>query len=254
MTDSAGLRAGYFAAAAAVRPTLNALMSKEWQGREHLPEGGFILCVNHLSNLDPLAVGHMVYSLGHLPHFLAKSELFQLPLLGGLLTKMRHIPVDRARGGNESLLAADHALATGGAIIIYPEATLTTDPDLWPMKAKTGAARLALKTGVPVIPVAQWGIHEVMPHSAKTPQPWPRRTSRIRIGAPVPLEDLRDSALTRDVLDAASERIMSAITGELEILRGEPAPEGRWNPRTAQREPPSRGQHPGASHPERETP
>ncbi|MGM7670006.1 lysophospholipid acyltransferase family protein [Microbacterium sp. A93] len=254
MTESAGLRAGYFAAAAAVRPTLNAIMSKEWQGREHLPEGGFILCANHLSNLDPLAVGHMVYSLGYLPHFLAKAELFQLPVLGGMLTRMRHIPVDRARGGNESLLAADEALASGGAIIIYPEATLTTDPDLWPMKAKTGAARLALRTGVPVIPVAQWGIHEVMPKPAKAPKPWPRRTGRIRIGAPVPLEDLRGSALTRDVLDAASERIMSVITGELEVLRGEPAPEGRWNPRTARREPILGRQDPGGSSPERGTP
>ncbi|MEV4902180.1 lysophospholipid acyltransferase family protein [Citricoccus sp. NPDC055426] len=253
MTESAGLRAGYFAAAAAVRPTLNAIMSKEWQGREHLPEDGFILCANHLSNLDPLALGHMVYSLGYLPYFLAKAELFQLPVVGGLLTRMRQIPVDRARGGNESLLTANQVLADGGAIIIYPESTLTTDPDLWPMKAKTGAARLALETGVPVIPVAQWGIHEVMPRPARAPKPWPRRTGRIRIGAPVPLEDLRDSPLTRDVLDSASERIMSAITGELEVLRGEPAPSGRWNPRTARREPTPGRPGPGGALPDRGT-
>lgn len=249
MTESAGLRAGYFAAASAVRPTLNAIMAKEWQGTGNLPEGGFILCANHVSNLDPLAVGHMVYAQGHLPYFLAKAELFQLPVVGNLLTRMRQIPVDRARGGNESLLAANQVLADGGAIIIYPEATLTTDPDLWPMKAKTGAARLALKTGVPIIPLAQWGIQEVMPRPAKAPKPWPRRTGRIRIGAPVPLEDLRASTLTRDVLDTASERIMSAITAELEALRGEPAPAGRWNPRTARREsesgrPGSEGQTP----------
>lgn len=254
MTESAGLRAGYFTAAAAVRPTLNALMARQWQGLENLPEHGFILCANHLSNLDPLAVGHMVYAQGHLPYFLAKSELFQLPVVGGLLTRMRQIPVDRARGGNESLLAANQVLADGGGIIIYPEATLTSDPDLWPMKAKTGAARLALKTGVPVIPAAQWGIHEVMPGPAKAPRPWPRRTARIRLGTPVPLEDLRASALTRDVLDAASERIMSAITGELEVLRGEPAPEGRWNPRTARREPIAGRPDPGGARPERGTP
>lgn len=253
MTESAGLRAGYVAAAAAVRPTLNAIMAKQWQGTENLPESGFILCANHVSNLDPLAVGHMVYAQGHLPYFLAKAELFQLPVVGGLLTRMRQIPVDRARGGNESLLTANEVLADGGAIIIYPEATLTTDPDLWPMKAKTGAARLALKTGVPVIPLAQWGIHEVMPRPAKTPRPWPRRTARIRIGSPVPLEDLRASALTRDVLDAASERIMSAITGELEVLRGEPAPQGRWNPRTARREPAGGGQEPDSTGPGRGT-
>jgi 1-acyl-sn-glycerol-3-phosphate acyltransferase len=211
-------------------------MAKEWQGTENIPDSGFIVCANHVSNLDPLAMGHFVYNQGHLPHFLAKSELFQLPVVGGLLSAMRQIPVDRARGGNESLLAADAVLAQGGAIIIYPEGTLTSDPQMWPMKAKTGAARLALKTGVPVIPVAQWGIHEVMPKTARVPSVRPRRTATIRVGRPVALEDLRGSALTRSVLETASERIMTAITAELEVLRGEEAPEGRWNPRTGQRE------------------
>jgi 1-acyl-sn-glycerol-3-phosphate acyltransferase len=236
VTASTGLRAGYFAAAALVRPVLNALMAKEWQGTGSLPDSGFILCANHVSNLDPLALGHMVYNQGHLPHFLAKAELFQAPVVGGLITRMRQIPVDRTRGGNESLVAADRVLAEGGAIIIYPEGTLTSDPDLWPMKAKTGAARLALKTGAPVIPVAQWGIQDVLPKTAKAPRPMPRATARIRIGAPVPLGDLDGAALTRSVLDTASERIMSAISRELEVLRSEPAPEGRWNPRTGQRE------------------
>jgi 1-acyl-sn-glycerol-3-phosphate acyltransferase len=236
LTAPAGLRAGYLAASLLVRPVLNAVMAKEWQGTENVPDSGFIVCANHVSNLDPLAMGHLVYKQGHLPHFLAKSELFQLPVVGGMLSAMRQIPVDRARGGNESLLAADAVLDQGGAIIIYPEGTLTSDPQMWPMKAKTGAARLALKTGVPVIPVAQWGIHEVLPKTARVPSVRPRRTGRIRIGRPVALEDLRDSALTRSVLETASERIMAAITAELEVLRGETAPEGRWNPRTGQRE------------------
>jgi len=236
VTASTGLRAGYLAASFLVRPVLNALMAKDWEGTEHLPDTGFIVCANHVSNLDPLAMGHFVYNQGHLPHFLAKAELFQIPVVGGLLGAMRQIPVDRSRGGNDSLVAADAVLAEGGAIIIYPEGTLTSDPGLWPMKAKTGAARLALKTGVPVVPVAQWGIQDVLPRTAKVPSVRPRRTARIRVGAPVSLEDLRGSALTRSVLDTASERIMSAITAELEVLRGEPAPAGRWNPRTGQRE------------------
>ena len=236
MNAPAGLRAGYLAASLLVRPVLNAVMAKEWQGTENIPDSGFIVCANHVSNLDPLALGHFVYKQGHLPHFLAKSELFQLPVVGGLLSAMRQIPVDRARGGNESLLAADAVLGQGGAIIIYPEGTLTSDPAMWPMKAKTGAARLALKTGVPVIPVAQWGIHEVMPKTAKVPSVRPRRTGRIRVGGPVPLDDLRGAGLTRSVLETGSERIMAAITAELEVLRAEEAPEGRWNPRTGQRE------------------
>lgn len=159
---------------------MNLLTAKDWSGLEHIPDTGFILVANHISELDPPALAHMVYNQGHLPHVLAKAELFRIPVVGKMLHGMHHIPVERIRGGGASLEAAERVLAEGGAILIYPEGTITQDPQLWPMKAKTGAARLALKTGAPVIPVGQWGIQEMFPVMAATPGSGPGRTRASR--------------------------------------------------------------------------
>lgn len=229
------LRAGFLAAASVVRPTMNALTAKDWIGLEHIPDSGFILVANHISELDPPALAHMVYNQGHLPHVLAKAELFQIPVVGKLLHGMHHIPVERTRGGGASLEAAERVLAEGGAILIYPEGTITQDPLLWPMRAKTGAARLALKTGVPVIPAGQWGIQEMFPRHSRYPRVWPRKNSRIKVGPPVALDDLRSVPHTRTVLEEATERIMSAITTQIEDLRGETMQVGRFDPRTQTR-------------------
>lgn len=190
---------------------------------------------NHISELDPLALAHMVYNQGHLPHVLAKAELFQIPVVGKMLEGMRHIPVERTRGGGASLEAAERVLADGGAILIYPEGTITQDPQLWPMRAKTGAARLALKTGAPVIPAGQWGIQEMFPRRSRYPRVWPRKTARIKVGPEVDLADLREVPHTRAVLDEATERIMSAITAQVEDLRGVTMQVGRFDPRTQTR-------------------
>lgn len=229
------LRAGFLAAASVVRPTMNALTAKDWIGLEHIPDSGFILVANHISELDPLALAHMVYNQGHLPHVLAKAELFQIPVVGKMLEGMRHIPVERTRGGGASLEAAELVLADGGAILIYPEGTITQDPQLWPMRAKTGAARLALKTGAPVIPAGQWGIQEMFPRRSRYPRVWPRKTARIKVGPEVDLADLREVPHTRAVLDEATERIMSAITAQVEDLRGVTMQVGRFDPRTQTR-------------------
>lgn len=229
------LRAGFLAAASVVRPTMNALTAKDWIGLEHIPDSGFILVANHISELDPLALAHMVYNQGHLPHVLAKAELFQIPVVGKMLEGMRHIPVERTRGGGASLEAAERVLADGGAILIYPEGTITQDPQLWPMRAKTGAARLALKTGAPVIPAGQWGIQEMFPRRSRYPRVWPRKTARIKVGPEVDLADLREVPHTRAVLDEATERIMSAITAQVEDLRGVTMQVGRFDPRTQTR-------------------
>ena len=229
------LRAGFLAAASVVRPTMNALTAKDWIGLEHIPDSGFILVANHISELDPLALAHMVYNQGPLPHVLAKAELFQIPVVGKMLEGMRHIPVERTRGGGASLEAAELVLADGGAILIYPEGTITQDPQLWPMRAKTGAARLALKTGAPVIPAGQWGIQEMFPRRSRYPRVWPRKTARIKVGPEVDLADLREVPHTRAVLDEATERIMSAITAQVEDLRGVTMQVGRFDPRTQTR-------------------
>ena len=133
--------------------------------------------------------------------------------------------------------AARQALASGRVIVVYPEGTVTRDPEGWPMTARTGAVRLALQTGAPLVPVGQWGIQELLPYGGRAPRPFPRKTARIRIGAPVDLDDLRGAPMTASGLRAGTERMMDAITAIVADLRGEPAPAGRWDPRTGRREP-----------------
>ena len=161
---SRAARAGYVIPAAIVRPALRGLVRQVWEGTENLPETGAILAVNHISELDPLSVAHMVYNQGLLPTFLAKAELWKVPVLKQVLEATRMIPVERTRDGGRSLDAAREAVATGRAIIVYPEGTVTRDPDGWPMAAQSGAVRLALQTGAPLIPIGQWGIQELLPY------------------------------------------------------------------------------------------
>ena len=140
------------------------------------------------------------------------------------------IPVERTRDGGRSLAAAREAVATGRAIIVYPEGTVTRDPDGWPMAGRNGAVRLALQTGAPLIPVGQWGIQELLPYGGRSLRVLPRKTARIRVGAPVDLADLRDRPVTAATLREGTGRMMAAITDLVAELRGEPAPEGRWDP------------------------
>jgi len=125
------------------------------------------------------------------------------------------------------------AVQEGKLVIVYPEGTLTRDPDLWPMVGKTGAARIALSAGVPVVPVANWGTHEILYPYAKKPDLLPRKLIRIKVGDPVDLDDLRGQEVTPEVLHRATERIMADITGLLEDLRGEKAPAERFDPKSA---------------------
>ena len=222
-----------------VRPVMNALMAKEWHGQEKLPRGtGMIVCPNHVTEIDPVVVGHFLYNQGIMPHFLAKASLFSVPVIGSILRTIEQVPVERSSAGaNRSLEAARKALADGGGIIIYPEGTLTRDPDMWPMKGRTGAARLALQTGAPVVPIAQWGAHEVFPPYAKRFYLVPRKRSRVLVGEPVDLSEFRDAPLTRTTLDAATDRILDAITDLLAELRGEQPHAERWDPAQKQQKP-----------------
>jgi 1-acyl-sn-glycerol-3-phosphate acyltransferase len=101
------------------------------------------------------------------------------------------------------------------------------------MTGKTGAARIALASGVPVIPVAQWGAHRILAPYAKRPHLFPRRTISMTAGTPTDLDDLRELPLTPEVLKQATDRIMDDVTRLLEEIRGEKAPAERFDPRTA---------------------
>lgn len=204
---------------------------RAWVGGENLPhEGGFVVALNHISHLDPLTAAHFVYDHGRKPRFLAKSGLFDNAALGIFLRGAGQIPVKReTRDAVGAYAAAVDAVRAGKCIVIYPEATITRDPDLWPMKGKTGAARIALETGCPVIPIGQWGAQELLAPYAKKPHLIGRKKIVMRVGKPVELTDLRALPLTAAVVAEAAERILAAITHELEIVRGEQAPAERYD-------------------------
>jgi 1-acyl-sn-glycerol-3-phosphate acyltransferase len=208
---------------------------RRWHGRENIPKtGGVLVVVNHVSYLDPVTFAYFVNSTGRVPKFLAKAELFEHRYLGRVFKGTDQIPVRRgATTAAGSVRAASDAVRKGGCVVVYPEATLTRDPGLWPMVGKTGAARIALETGVPVIPCAQWGAHRILPPYARKPRILPRQTVYARAGSPVDLSDLRGREQTPEVLAEATDRIMAAITAELETIRGERAPAERFDPRKA---------------------
>jgi len=127
---------------------------------------------------------------------------------------------------------AVQAVRAGKCLVVYPEGTITRDPDLWPMVGKSGAARIALATGAPVVPVGQWGAQEVLAPYAKKPDLFPRKLITMKVGDPVDLTDLHGDHESAAV-NQATGRIMAAVTKLVEDVRGGSAPAERFNPRTA---------------------
>jgi 1-acyl-sn-glycerol-3-phosphate acyltransferase len=205
----------------------------DWTDGLKIPaSGGCVLVMNHLSHIDPLTAAVFTHDHGRLPRYLAKSGLFRNRFLGHFLRSAGQIPVERASASAAGAYAAAvEAVRAGECIVIYPEGTITRDPDLWPMTGKSGAARIALETGCPVIPVGQWGAQDLLAPYARRPDLFPRKVVRIRVGDPVDLGDLADRRRTASVLAEATERIMDAITSIVEELRGETAPAERFDMR-----------------------
>lgn len=231
--------------ASVVVPTLRPWLRETWGGIEHVPaRGGAVVAANHLSYSDPLVLGRfLVEGAGRFPRYLGKAEIFAVPVFGRLIRTAGQIPVQRGSArAIDSLDAAREAVRSGELVAVLPEGTVTRDPALWPMAGKTGAARIALSTGCPLVPVAMWGPELIMP---------PRRHADPRVllralrpghavsvvaGAPVPLDDLQGQPLSAEVLTEATARTMTAITELVAQLRGETAPtELMDNPRVVSR-------------------
>jgi 1-acyl-sn-glycerol-3-phosphate acyltransferase len=222
-------------AVAIVKPCLLLFTRRRWVDGDRLPEhGGCVVVGNHISYVDPLTFAHLLYDYGRLPRYLAKNEVFGLPVVRTILRSAGQIPVQRMTADASSAFgAAVTAVEAGECVVVYPEGTITRDPGLWPMRGKTGAARIALSTGAPVVPVAQWGAHHVLPPYAKRPRLLPRHTVAMKVGGPVDLDDLRGRPQTPEVLREATERIMDALTTLLADLRHETPPAERFDPKVA---------------------
>jgi 1-acyl-sn-glycerol-3-phosphate acyltransferase len=208
-----------------------AMVRYEWRGAENLPKsGGFIAATNHATELDALTFAHYLFDHGYEPRILAKRSLFTTPVVGSIVRATRMIPVDRgSAAAARSLEAARDELGDGACVAIFPEGTITRDPDLWPMEAKTGLARIALATQLPVVPIAQWGAHEILGRYGRLLKPFPRKRVQMIAGPPVDLSDLYDRPLDALVLRETMNRVMDAITALLSELRDEPAPAARFD-------------------------
>ncbi|WP_170313723.1 lysophospholipid acyltransferase family protein [Phytoactinopolyspora halophila] len=219
-----------------LRPILQVITRRHWVGADRVPpEGtGVVIVANHISHLDPITFAHFLWDNGRATRYLAKDTLFRIPVIGKIIKSCGQIPVyrethDAARAYRDAV----KAVREGECVVIYPEGTITRDPQLWPMTGKTGAARVALETGCQVLPVAQWGVQTILPPYSKRPRLWPRKAVHVRVGAPVDLGDLLGRPVTTESMRQATDRIMAAVTAELEIIRGETAPELRFDPRRA---------------------
>jgi len=190
------------------------------EGLGNIPkEGPAIVASNHISYLDGLSVAYGVHRAGRRPRFLTKSSLFKVPAIGAALKGLGQIPVERGtRAAPVSLDHAAEALRQGEVVVVFPEGTTTTRPDLTMGPAKSGTARLALATGLDVVPCATWGGQWIWTkhlgvHLRPLQEVW------VRFGSPVSLKDLTGRAGEMEAWREASDRIMEEIALMLEDLR-----------------------------------
>jgi 1-acyl-sn-glycerol-3-phosphate acyltransferase len=218
--------------ASILAPLVRLFFNVKTVGVENLPKGGYILVGNHLSYLDPLAFAYSVYfHMKRAPHYLAKEGLFRVPVLGWLLPKVGQIPVYRSgRGNEEPMRAAKDFLKAGQVVVIFPEGTLTRDPDLWPMRGKSGAVRLAVELGLPIVPAAHWGVEKVLANYTKKLRPNPFHTVRVKIGKPMRFDDLKADTMTTEQLGRATSEVMNRVAALVGELRGETPPTELWDP------------------------
>jgi len=217
----------YRAVVALLRPPMCLITRpRRWRGAEHLPDGPFIAVANHISVLDPFTTLHFLVDHGVYPSVLAKASLWRVPVVRWVVRRAGAVPVHRESAqASGALVEAEAALAAGYAVLVFPEGTTTQDPHDWPMAAKSGAARLALRTGATVVPVAQWGAQRVIPNRGHVAfRPFPAKPSEVVAGPPVDLADLLDRADDPAAWAIATSRMMTRITGQLAEIRGEDPP------------------------------
>jgi len=219
----------YALAVVLLKPLVVLSARRRWLGAEHVPAtGGVVLAANHISHVDPFFVAEFaVHRVGRIARFMAKSTLFRgRGIVARVMRGAEQIPVHRDTGdASLALRDAVAALRAGECIVIYPEGTVSRDPQKWPMLARTGIARLALLSGAPVVPLAQWGAQDVHDtYRRRGLRLLPRHDVVLKAGPPVDLSAYEGRPLTAEVLRDATADVMAAITVLVEELRGEPRP------------------------------
>ncbi|MGY5885648.1 lysophospholipid acyltransferase family protein [Modestobacter lacusdianchii] len=225
---------------AVVYPVASVVFRLRYRHADRIPPaGGVLLVANHVSVLDPLACARLVWDSGRVPHFLAKDTVFT-GLAGTILRAAGQIPVSRgSSAASSSVHAAKAALDAGDVVVIYPEGSVTRDPDWWPMQARSGVARLALTTDALVLPVAQWGPQRVHDYHTKRLHLRLRTPADYLVGEPIDLSEQRarvraGAPLSGELLREVTDLLMTTVRDQLGELRGE-RPPAEFHPRPAGR-------------------
>lgn len=187
--------------------------------------GPLIVVANHIGDYEPIVLAPSLYKVGIRPRFMATKGLMTAKVLGPLLERAGFIRVDRGSGdAKHALTVTDSALRNNGHIVVYPEGRIGLDRDLWPERGRSGVARMALMSRVPVIPVSSWGAHEVLCYADDQRKLasfvralWRQPAMKVHIGSPVPLDDLNADRMGD--ANRARARIIAAITMQLQELR-----------------------------------
>jgi 1-acyl-sn-glycerol-3-phosphate acyltransferase len=192
----------YSAIAAISWPILYGLFRLRARGRENIPtDGGFVLACNHVSSFDPWPLGLPLWPK-RLLRFMAKSELYWFPLTF-VLNGAGAFPVRRGQADTEAIETAVQLARAGNIVAMFPEGTRRTKGLVKRFEARprTGAARIALEAGVPLVPAAVRGTDHL------------RRFAPISVvyGAPVDIDDLRGAADLREAAQVATDRLMARI-------------------------------------------
>ncbi|MDQ0376808.1 lysophospholipid acyltransferase family protein [Amycolatopsis thermophila] len=213
-------------AAAALFYPVSWIGRRVYTGAERIPrEGPALVVMNHVSHMDPAVDAVFIHRQKRVPRFLAKDSLARAPIFGRILLGAGSIPVYRGSAqAGDSLRAAHQALAEGKVVVIYPEGTITKDPNGWPKRSHTGVARLALDNDVPVIPVARWGTQQILDFYHKKIRLLPRTTVTHAVGEPIDLSAYRGKPQTGPVLREVTELLMERVTDLLAGIRGEQPP------------------------------
>ncbi len=155
---------------------------------------------------------------GRRPRFLAKNDLFEIPVVGRALRGAGQIPVSRGSGDQTPLLAARDALSRGEVVVVYPEGTVTKREDSLPMEGKTGAVRLSLASGIPITPLASWGSQAVWQKSGKGSLAF-GRPIWVKAGEAIDLSSRAAEAGDRGAVSAMTAEVMAAVTDLVLDLR-----------------------------------
>ncbi len=187
-----------------------------FEGRENVPkQGGVLITPNHISDADPPTMG---LAVPRDCYFMAKEELFNVPILSALIRWLHGFPVKRYTADRVALRRAEELLKQGEALVIFPEGKVSEDAKLQPILP--GVLLLAQRTNVPIVPTIIEGTDKLIPYGKYIPRPAHRR-SIVRFGPPVMLADLTGQAKGGEALKRGAERLQTLLRA---LQEGRPYP------------------------------